>query len=109
MGKKTYDLKSLRNVFESIDDNKSKLALNLLDKIEFMEETLQELQEQTRKNGVVTEMCQGKYNIERANPSLQAYNVTMKNYQSAIKQLVELLPEKSKEVEGESILKFVAK
>jgi hypothetical protein len=33
----------------------------------------------------------------------------MKNYQSAIKQLVELLPEKSKEVEGESILKFVAK
>lgn len=108
MAKKIYDLKSLKIVFESINDNKSKLALSLLNKVEFMEDTLQKLQDRINEQGVVTEMCQGKYNIDRANPALQAYNVTIKNYTSAIKQIVDLLPEGTSKVEGEDLLKFIA-
>ena len=44
------------------------LALKLLDKVKFMEKTLLELQDEITKGGVITEMCQGSYNIERANP-----------------------------------------
>lgn len=108
MAKKIYDLKELKLLFESTNDNKSKLALSLLDKISFMEETLQKLQERIKKQGVVTEMCQGKYNIDRANPALQAYNVTIKNYTSAIKQIADLLPDGNAKVEGEDLLKFLA-
>lgn len=90
MAKKLIDdLNKLTNLFEQ-DGNI--LALSLLDKAKFMEKTLQELQDKVKEGGVVTSMCQGSYNIDRANPALQAYNVTIKNYTSIIKQLNDMLP-----------------
>ena len=68
------------------------LGLALIDKAKFLEKTLIDLQDKTTKNGVITEMCQGAYNIDRINPSLQAYNVTIKNYTAIIKQLNDMLP-----------------
>lgn len=68
------------------------LALALIDKAKFMEKTLQELQNKINSGGVITEMCQGAYNIDRANPALNAYNVTIKNYTAVIKQLNDMLP-----------------
>ena len=94
MAKKTADIKHLRKVFEAINDEKSKLALSLLDKAEFLEETLQELKARVKLDGVVTEMCQGDYTIERENPALKSYNTTVKNYTSVIKQLNDMLPTK---------------
>ena len=94
MAKKTADIKDLRKVFEAINDEKSKLALSLLDKAEFLEETLQELKARVKLDGVVTEMCQGDYTIERENPALKSYNTTVKNYTSVIKQLNNMLPTK---------------
>lgn len=94
MAKKTADIKDLRKVFEAINDEKSKLALSLLDKAEFLEETLQELKARVKLDGVVTEMCQGDYTIERENPALKSYNTTVKNYTSVIKQLNDMLPTK---------------
>ena len=108
MAKKIYDLKKLKTVFVNLDDSKSQLALSLLNKVEFMEATLQKLQDRIDEQGVVTEMCQGKYNIDRANPALQAYNVTIKNYTSAIKQIADLLPDEAIKAEGEDIFKFIA-
>ena len=109
MAKKTYDLKSLRIVFEQINDNKSKLGLSLLDKVEFMEKTLNKLQDKIDEQGVITEMCQGRYNIDRANPALQAYNVTIKNYTSAIKQIADLLPDDISKTAGEDLMTFITK
>ena len=94
MAKKTADIKDLRKVFEAINDEKSKLALSLLDKAEFLEETLQKLKARVKLDGVVTEMCQGDYTIERENPALKSYNTTVKNYTSVIKQLNDMLPTK---------------
>ena len=84
---KIRDFKILR---EKLADNV--LGLALIDKAEFMEKILQEMQDKIQDNGVVTEMCQGAYSIERANPALQAYNNTIKNYNSTIKQLNDMLP-----------------
>ena len=106
--KKSININDLRIVFEKMNDNRSKLALSLLDKAEFMEDTLNKLQDRIKENGVVTSMCQGSYNIDRANPALQAYNVTIKNYNSVIKQLADLLPDNASKVEGEDLLKFIA-
>ena len=106
--KKLQDLKELKQVFEKVNDNKSKLALSLLDKAEFMNEILNKLQAKVKENGVVTKMCQGSYDIERENPALRSYNTTIKNYNSTIKQIVDLLPEGSRKTEGEDLLKFIA-
>ncbi len=92
--KKVYNITDLKSVFEELDNNKGKLALSLLDKAEFMEETLKELQIKVKTDGVVTEMCQGEYTIERENPALKSYNTTIKNYTAVIKQLNDMLPVK---------------
>ena len=98
--KKITDLDILKQDFMKINDNRSKLALSLLDKAEFMEDTLQKLQNKVKKNGVVTEMCQGAYSIDRENPALKSYNTTIKNYASIIKQLNEMLPVKTEKDDG---------
>ena len=90
--KKVADIKDLRQIFEKLNTNKSKLALSLLDKAEFMEDTLKKLQKKVKDDGVVTSMCQGNYDIDRENPALKSYNTTIKNYTSVIKQLTDMLP-----------------
>lgn len=90
--KKILNIQELKDTFEQLDDNKSKLALSLLDKAEFLEETLSKLQKKVNDDGVVTTMCQGSYEIERENPALKSYNTTVKNYTSIIKQVNDMLP-----------------
>lgn len=102
------NLKKIRQVFETKNDNNSVLALSLLDKADFMEETLLKLQEKVKSDGVVTTMCQGSYEIERENPALKSYNTTIKNYTSVVKQIAELLPDTNKKTDGEDLLKFLA-
>lgn len=86
------DLKSIKNTFETMDSDKSKLGLTLIDEAIFMQKTLDELKKKIATDGVVTSMCQGSYNIDRANPALNQYNSLIKNYQSCIKQIADLLP-----------------
>ena len=60
-----------------------------------MNETLENLKSNIDEKGVVVEMCQGNYSIDRANPALQTYNALIKNYTSTSKQLFEMLPNDS--------------
>lgn len=90
--KKISDIGELKKVFLELNNNKSRLALSLLDKAEFLEKTLEELKDQVNLNGVITSMCQGEYEIDRENPALRSYNTTVKNYTSVIKQLNDMLP-----------------
>ena len=53
------------------------------------------LKKEIQEKGVVTTMCQGKYDIQRSNPALNQYNTMIKNFSSTIKQLNELLPKET--------------
>lgn len=92
MKTKKVDLNSIKETIETLENDKKVLCTSLLEEIIFMQITLSDLKEQVSKNGVVTKMCQGKYDIDRANPALNQYNTLIKNYSSCIKQLNELLP-----------------
>lgn len=85
------DLKSVKKTLKEMDSNKGKLGLSLLEEAEFMKKTLEELKKNINTNGVITEMCQGDYSIERANPALNQYNSLIKNFNSTIKQITDLL------------------
>ena len=84
---KIKDLDKLRELLKG-----NILALKLIDKAEFMEKTLKDLEKEVTDNGVITKMPQGEYSIDRANPALQAYNTTIKNYTTIIKQLNDMIP-----------------
>ena len=86
------DLKLVRITFQKMQNDKTALGISLVDEALFMKKTLKKLKIKINKQGVVTEMCQGKYNIDRANPALSQYNMMIKNYQSCIKSFADLLP-----------------
>lgn len=81
------DLEPLKEKFK--DD---KIGLGLVGRAIFMQETLKDLETKIDKDGTVVEMCQGSYSIDRINPALQAYNNTIKNYTSIMKQINDSLP-----------------
>ena len=89
---KEFDLNSIKDTIDTLDNDHKVLCGRLLDEIMFMQVTLDDLKKVVGEKGVVTKMCQGKYDIERANPALNQYNTLIKNYSSCIKQLNELLP-----------------
>ena len=89
---KSINFKSLKTTFNNMDNDKGMLGLSLVKELEFMKKTLTKLKSELSK-GVVTEMDQGKYSIDRANPALVQYNSMIKNYQSTIKQVSDLLPD----------------
>lgn len=90
--KSSSNIKELKEVFENMNNDKKKLALPLLEKAEFLEDTLNKLKLKVKEDGVVTMMSQGAYSIERENPALKSYNTTIKNFTTIIKQLNDMLP-----------------
>lgn len=94
--KKIANLSELRKLFSIDNSARNTLALSLLDKAEFLEQTLQELKIKVNALGVITSMCQGAYDIDRENPALKSYNTTIKNYTNVIKQLNDMIPKEEK-------------
>ena len=86
------DYKAIKGTIAKLEDDRKELANSLLRELEFMNNTLTALKNNVEEHGVITKMCQGKYDIDRANPSLNQYNVLIKNYSNCIKQLNDLLP-----------------
>ena len=89
---KAININSIKETFNDMGTDKAKLGLALIKEATFMKNTLTKLKKKITENGVVTQMCQGKYDIERANPALSQYNMLIKNYQSCINNIVNLLP-----------------
>lgn len=86
-------LEDIRKIFsKDTSINKNKLGLSLVDEAIYMKQTLDKLKEKIDKNGVVTEMCQGSYTIERENPALKSYTSLIKNFNTTVKQVNDLLP-----------------
>lgn len=81
------DLEELKDKFK--DD---KIGTELVSRAIFMQETLKKLEDKIDKGEPITEMCQGTYSIDRINPALQAYNITIKNFISIMKQINDILP-----------------
>ena len=86
------DLKAVKKTFENMNNDKTSLGLSLVEEAEFMKKTLNDLKTKIEDEGVVVSMCQGKYSIDRANPALSQYNMLIKNYQTCIKNLLDLIP-----------------
>lgn len=89
---KPVNFKILKNAFNEMNNETGMLGLSLLKELEFMKSTITKLQREVKQKGVVTLMDQGKYSVERANPALVQYNAMVKNYQSTVKQINDLLP-----------------
>lgn len=104
--KKVYD--KYKKIFKNIGQDRLAINDDLIVNVAFMAVTLEDLQKEVQEKGVVEHFIQGKQNFLREQPALKAYNTTIKNYNSSMKILNDLLPSGEKIQEGESLLKFMA-
>lgn len=103
------DLNVLRSDIEKLGAGKKVLALSLLEKAQFLDESMKDLKKTIQKEGRITKMCQGSYSIDRESPAMRSYNATVKNFQSLIKQINEMLPDNDGPKEGEALMSFITK
>lgn len=111
-GKISSERDRLRKILEDVPSQQRELCERLIDRAAFMLVTLLEYEEIITREGIITEMSQGSYTIQRENPAAKGYNTMIKNYQAVIKQLTDLLPDKKDaavEEAGERLREFVRK
>lgn len=99
------EITELKKIFKEIDEDKKPFADRLIQQCAFMLTTLNELQETLNEQGSIELFVNGKQEMLREHPAAKTYNTMIKNYNSIIKQLLDLLPEDRKE--SDELLDFL--
>lgn len=96
------EIKRLTNIFVNLEESKKSLAVGPIKDLAFMRVTLEKLKDIVNNEGVIDEMDQGGYTIQRTHPALKSYNDMISKYNSSKQLLINLLPkEVAKEIDDE--------
>jgi PP-loop superfamily ATP-utilizing enzyme len=77
----------------ALDENKKKVVKKLYTEAAFMEVTLEELQARINKEGAIIETTNGNgFPVILENPAQKSYNTMIRNYNTIIKTLAEIIP-----------------
>lgn len=77
-------------ILEKIPSDKKMIGEKLVTELSFIEETLEDLRNQIRKNGTIEHFEQGKQSFLRESPALKSYNTTVQKYSLLYRQLCDL-------------------
>ena len=103
------EYKNIKKVFENLPNSTALITDEMIKRIAFMVVTLTQMEEKINNDGLVEDMEQGSYTIKRAHPLLTTYNAMIKNYNTAFKTVLELLPPSDQEIAGSALMNFVTK
>lgn len=85
-------MKEFDDLLQYISDEQLPYAKELMHEMAFMRETLDELKDEIKKHGTVTEFKQGKQEFLKENPALKAYNTTSQRYKQFMNDFMKMLP-----------------
>lgn len=104
------EIRRLKKLMKNIDKDTMQAVSVLIKNVAFMSTTLDDLQESINNNGVVSEYQNGENQWgTKKSPEVDIYNVLIKNYMQALKQLVDLLPERENTTKKDALLEFLKK
>lgn len=87
-------VRKYKTIFRHIEKDKKTFAEKLYKQAAFMEITLDDLQETINKEGPVIESINGNgFTTTQEHPAQKSYNTMIRNYNTVIKTLVDMLPE----------------
>ena len=102
------EIRKLRSLLKNLPAEKSKTAEGLVRRIAFMQVTLEDLEADINANGTVERFSQTEdIEYDRERPAVRIYNATIRNYTTACKQLIDLLPEGKPKDEADKLMEFV--
>ena len=101
------EINRLKKLFKDLDENKKKLAKNLIENAAFMSITLEDLKKDIIKYGVKETYVNGKDQFGfKESVESKTYNTMIKNYMNIINQLNDMLPQEKKIDEKDEFDKF---
>lgn len=101
------ETKRLKKLFKELDENKKKIAENLIENASFMSITLRDLKNNVIRYGVKEAYANGKDQFGfKESVESKTYNTMIKNYMNIIKQLNDMLPETKKISEEDEFDRF---
>jgi len=98
----------LEELFKAVPHEQMNIANNLIQRIVFMQVTLEELEEDIKVNGT-SELLKTRPRKLRERPVVKTYNALIKNYTSTIKQLMDCLPSQNADEAEDELLAFLKK
>lgn len=99
----------IAKLYKNLTKDRLEITKKLIERAAYMLVSLEEMEKKIASDGLVVEMPQGQYTIERAHSLLQQYNAMVKNYNATIKQLNESLPPVEAEQAGQALMMFATK
>ncbi|MGN1111799.1 MAG: hypothetical protein ACI4RP_01215 [Acutalibacteraceae bacterium] len=99
----------IKKLYKNLPKDRLEIAKKLIERAAYMLVSLEDMEAKINEDGLVVEMSQGAYKIERAHPLLQPYNAMVKNYNATIKQLNDLLPTTDAAAAGQALMLFATK
>lgn len=103
------EVSRLKKIYKNLPEDRRNVTEKLIERAAYMLITLQDIEQKINTDGLLVEMPQGNYTIERAHPLLSTYNAMVKNYASVVKQMNELLPSTEQDSAGQALMAFVTK
>lgn len=106
--KKIYNsinLEKLKVIIDEQDIQNKPVAYDLLEELEFMKETMEELKATVQLHGATYIFRQGEQEYLKENPAMKSYNATVPKYNAIMKQLLSLMPEQTND--KDAFLEFV--
>lgn len=104
---KTYNSPKLKRAIKSLSPAKKEAGTRILDRLNFMEITLDKLQDCINKKGAVINAKNGNgFTTLSENPAQKSYNTMIGRYNALVKTLIDMLPEQAGEKDDE-LMSFV--
>ena len=102
------ELARLKRIFRNLPKDRANTAASLIRNVAFMTITLDDLQDDIARIGVVSEYQNGENQWgTKKSPEVEVYNAMLKNHMTAIKQLTDLLPQEDSKAAADELMAFV--
>lgn len=98
----------LTELFKEVPSEQMQLVNPLIQRIAFMQMTLEDLEEDIKTNGTF-ELTKTRPRKLRERPVVKTYNAMIKNYTGTMKQLLDRLPGQKDEEAEDELLAFLRK
>lgn len=99
--------RQFNKILKQVPEDKKPIATSLIKELTFMALTLDDLKEQIKEGGTVELFKQGKQEFLRESPALKAYNTTVQRYSLLYKQLTDLLPKTTEDIQDNALYEFI--
>lgn len=101
------EITKLTRAFSKIEERRKKACRSLIGSVAFMTVTLEDLQRSMNEHGVISEYQNGENQWgTKKSPEVEVYNTMIKNHAALVKQLTDLMPEKTDEKADDGFEKF---